>query len=116
MAFKFIVVTILVNNPDKITVNDIMPSVGVFEDADLAKAIAYCKFDADKDKPNNKITVETVYEEHPAYKACADRYRETDAKCRNIPYAKYIVYTETTLASGNVLKSCFISTITFHNI
>jgi hypothetical protein len=116
MAFKFIVTTILAKNPEKITIADIAPSVGVFDEADLAKAIAYCKFDADKDKPNNKITVETVYEEHPAYKAAAERLKAKNTTFGNVPYAKYIVYIENTLKSGGVIKTWFISTITFHNI
>ena len=116
MAYSFIVTTILVNNPDKITVNDIIPFVAVYDEADLAKAIAYCKLESDKDNPKYKIDVEIEYEEHPAYKAAAEKLKAKGNKFGNVPYAKYIVRVEHELESGNVLKSCSIKTITFHNI
>lgn len=116
MAFKFIVTSVLVNNPDKIRIDDIMPSVAVYDECDLDKAIAYCKHDSDKDNLEYKIDVEVIVEEHDAYKAVAGRLKAKGNKFGNVPYAKYIVRVEHKLESGSVLKSCFIKTITFHNI
>jgi hypothetical protein len=116
MAYKFIVTTVLVHNPENIALTDINPTVSVFDEIDLDKAIALCKFDDDKNNAHIKITVETEYEEHSPYKDVVEGLKLKGNKFGNIPCAKYIVCVEHTMESGNVYKTWFLSTISFHNI
>lgn len=116
MACKFIVSTVsLFGDGSDIKLNDIYPTSFIYDEQDLNKAIAYAKFDADKEKPNYKIEVETVFEEHMAYKTCAEKFKANGKPFGNIPYAKYIVRTECVF-DDHVRKSVHISLITFHNI
>ena len=115
MAFKFIVNSIMVPGDKPIDVHNIMELIQVYDEKDLDKAISYCKHESDKDRPNYKIDVETVFEEHAAYKSIGQRLREKGTSFGNVPYAKYIVRIEI-LLNGQVDKHIFIKTITFHNI